>query len=139
MRKRFLGGVCLALVTVSWALHAQSAGSGTITGTLTDALGAVIPDAKVLIHSVDTGTDRDVTSNGSGIYVAAFLQPGKYDVRVTKPGFAKLERTGLTLEVGRTLTLDFSLPIQSGSETVTVTGEAPILDPSKTETVSLPL
>ncbi len=112
---------------------AQTAGSGTITGTITDPAAAVVPGASVVIHNSDTGADRSAVTNDAGIYTAAFLQPGRYDIKVDKPGFATLERTGITLEVGRTLTLDFTLSVKSGAETVTVTGEAPVLDTEKTE------
>jgi len=112
---------------------AQTAGSGTITGTLNDPAGAVVPEAKVLVHNTATGADRTVLTNAAGIYSATLLQPGIYDITVTKEGFSKLERKGIVVEVGRTLTVDFSLPLQTTSEAVTVTGQAEVVDPDKTE------
>jgi len=112
---------------------AQTAGNGTITGSVTDPAGAVVPGATVVVHNTDTSADRSLTTNDAGIYLATFLQPGPYEITVTKPGFAKTQRTGLTLEVGRTLSMDFALTVQSGTETVTVTGESPVVDTDKTE------
>ena len=112
---------------------AQTAGTGTITGTVSDPAGAVVPDATVVIHNTDTSSDRSVQSNEAGIYSATFLQPGPYQITVTKQGFTKIDRTGLTLEVGRTLAIDFALTVQAGTETVTITGEAPVVDADKTE------
>jgi hypothetical protein len=114
-------------------LVAQTAGAGSITGTVTDPAGAVVPEANVVIHNTGTDADRTVVTNGSGIYSATFLQPGSYEMTVTRPGFTKIERKGLTLEVGRTLTIDFSLAVESGNQTVSITAEAPVVDTDKTE------
>jgi hypothetical protein len=118
------GGACL---------YAQSAGTGTITGTVTDPAGAVVPEAEIVVHNTATGADRAVATNGAGIYSAAFLQPGAYELTVSKAGFNKIERKGLTLEVGRTLSIDFALAVASGSQTVSITEEAPVVDSDKTE------
>ena len=125
---RFLA--VLPLVAVS--LFAQS-GSGTITGTLTDPSGAVVPSAAVVILNTNTGVERNTSSNDAGIYVATFLQPGIYKVTVSKSGFGKLERRDLSLEVGRILTINFEMKVQTGAETVTVTAETPVIDTEKTE------
>jgi outer membrane receptor protein involved in Fe transport len=125
----------LTALVASFPLRApaQTAGAGSLTGTLTDSSGAVVPSATVTVHSDNTGADRSVTSNGDGIYFAAFLQPGSYDLTVSKPGFATMLRKGLTLQVGQTLTVDFQLPLQATNETVTVTAQTPIVDVEKTE------
>lgn len=112
---------------------AQTAGSGTINGTVTDPSGSSIPGAAVLIHDADTGLDRPIQTNDAGIYSAAFLQPGHYDITVSKAGFTKVDRQGITVEVGRTITIDFKMTVQSGAETVTVTSEAPVVDTEKTD------
>jgi len=114
-------------------LMAQNAGSATITGTVTDPAGAVVPAASVVVHNTDTAADRSLVTNEAGIYNATFLQPGHYDINVSKQGFTKVDRKGILLEVGRTLTLDFALTVQSGADTVTVTAETPVVDTEKTE------
>ena len=53
-------------------------GAGTLTGTVTDASGAVVPEARIVAHNEDTGAEREVSTNGAGIYVAAFLQPANW-------------------------------------------------------------
>jgi hypothetical protein len=117
------GGVALA----------QLSGSGTITGTITDPSGAAVPGASVTIRNTDTGIERKIESNDAGNYVAAFLQPGHYEVEVGKSGFAGVLRKDLVLQVGQTLALDLSMSVKSTQEQVTVTGEAPVVDPEKTE------
>ena len=120
-------------LTCQTGLFAQSAGSGTIVGTVKDPANAVVSAATVTVHNADTGSDRTVQTNDSGAYSATFLPPGPYEITVSKAGFTKVLRKDLTLQVGQVLTVDFALQVQAGSETVTVSGEAPIVDPSKTD------
>jgi hypothetical protein len=133
MNTRQSVSVFFLLVCSTGAALGQTAGAGTVTGTLTDTTGAVVPDASVVVREIDTGTDRAVRTNGAGIYVATFLQPGHYEVTANKTGFAKLVRKDLTLQVGQTMTIDFQMPLQTTQETVTVTAETPLIDPDKTE------
>jgi hypothetical protein len=112
---------------------AQVSGSGTITGTITDPSGAAVPGASITIRNVDTGIERKLESNDAGNYVAAFLQPGHYEVQATKSGFTGVLRKDLVLQVGQTLALDLGLTVKATQETVTVTGEAAVVDPEKTE------
>jgi hypothetical protein len=132
----FIGRLCLAALYLgagAIVATAQTAGSGTINGTVTDPSGASIPGAAVVVHNVDTGIDRAVQSSDAGIYTAAFLQPGQYDILVSKAGFTKVDRKGVTVEVGRTITIDFKMTVRSGEESVTVTSDAPLIDTDKTD------
>lgn len=86
-----------------------------------------------MVHNQSTGADQSVTTNGNGIFFAAFLQPGSYDLTVSKPGFATVVRKDLTLQVGQTLTIDFQLPIETTQQTVTVNAQAPAVDIEKTD------
>jgi len=115
------------------AARCQTAGSGLIAGTLTDASGGVVPGATVTIKHTDTATERVVSTNEVGLYSAAFLQPGRYEITAAKAGFAKVVRTGLNLQVGETLTVDLVMPVKAASEAVTVSGEGAVVDTSKTE------
>src|SRR5215471_7149866 len=136
MRKQNLVA-CFAIAALllgsASSVFGQTAGAGTISGTITDQQSAVVPDASVTVHNVDTNVDRAFTSNGAGIYTAPFLQPGHYEVTVSKTGFAKLVRKDLRLDVGQTLTIDFQMPVQTTQETVTVTTENPLVDTEKTD------
>ncbi len=116
------------------SVAAQTAATGIITGTVTDPLGSIVPGATVTVHNTDTGIEHKLTTNDAGIYVAAFLQPGDYEVKASKEGFALVEHTALALLVGQTLTVDFALPLKTTETTVTVTGQALLIDPEKTET-----
>jgi Carboxypeptidase regulatory-like domain/TonB dependent receptor len=130
---RGIAALALSLCLMPGAVRAQTAAAGTITGTLTDQSGAVVPAATVVVQNVETGVKSETATNSAGIYIATFLQPGQYDVTVNKTGFAKMVHTGLTLQVGQTLEIDFQLPLQSTQEAVTVTAAAPVVDAEKTE------
>ncbi len=133
VRRLLAAGAVALLLGSGGAALAQTAGAGTIIGTLTDPTGSVIPAATVVVRNVDTGTERTTASNGAGIYIAAFLQPGRYEVSASKQGFATLTRKDLTLQVGQTLRMDLTMPLQAVQQEVTITGEAPLLDLQKTE------
>jgi Carboxypeptidase regulatory-like domain/TonB dependent receptor len=122
--------LCMCLTGLAFG---QAAGSATITGTLTDPSGSVVPGAAVSVRNTDTGIDRSTESSDAGKYVAPFLQPGHYEIRATKTGFAGVLRKDLTLQIGQTLTVDFSMKLQTTQEVVTVTGEAAVVDAEKTE------
>jgi carboxypeptidase family protein len=107
--------------------------TGTITGTITDPKGLSITNGNVVVRNMDTGISHLVTSNDAGVYVASLLQPGNYSLTVTKEGFAKMERAGVMLMVGQTLTLDFQMPLQTQQALVTVTAETPLIETSKTD------
>jgi Carboxypeptidase regulatory-like domain/TonB dependent receptor-like, beta-barrel/TonB-dependent Receptor Plug Domain len=111
----------------------QAAGTGSITGTVKDVSGAVVPQARVLVRNVDTGAERDLRTSQAGLYSAPYLQSGTYEIRVNKPGFAEVVRKGLVLQVGRTLNVDIQLPLRTAQQTVTVTGAAPLIDTQKTD------
>jgi len=120
-------------ISISLCAWGQTAGSGTINGTILDANQAVVPGTTVTIHNVDTGVDRAVQTNEVGLYSAPFLPPGNYELTASESGFAKLVRKDVVLQVGQTLTLDLSLTVQATSESVTITGETPVVDTEKTD------
>jgi hypothetical protein len=135
--------VSIRLVTVSLAIlllvggfsaaaFAQG-GTGTITGTVLDPKGLAVPDAKVSILNADTGIDRLLTTTDAGFYTATFLQPGHYQISVTKDGFSTWVRKDLLLQVGQTLTIDAPLTVGTSVQQVTVTGEAPLIELDKAE------
>lgn len=131
-----LGLLCALLLLLACGAHSawsQTAGAGTITGTITDTSHAVITSATVTITNTDTGVSANIPVNGDGLYVAPFLKPGHYTVRISAGGFATVEKPSLNLGVGQTLTADAALPPASVSAKVVVTAESPVLDTQKTE------
>ena len=127
------GLAAIAFMAFSAVSAWGQAGTGAITGTVTDPAGAVVPGASVVVHNAATGTDSTQVSNEAGIYSAPQLQPGPYSMTVSKAGFATIDRKGLTVEVGRTVTINFALTVRAGAETISVVEEAPVVDTDKTE------
>jgi hypothetical protein len=100
----------------------QTAGTGALSGTVTDQSQAVVPEAKIRVRSDATGEERTVISSGSGNYTAALLVPGGYHVEVTATGYkaAIYQHVGVT--VTETRTLDVQLQVGAVTEQVTVEG-----------------
>jgi hypothetical protein len=130
VRKALTFATVSLLAVVTWG---QTAGTGTITGTVTDSSGAVIPNATVVITNTDTGVVRTIQTNNDGSYTATFLQPGHYEVVVGGGAFGKFDQRDIDLTVGRTLAINAALAAASVSTEVVVSGEAPVLDTQKTE------
>ena len=114
----------LHVLALQPALRAQVSG-GTISGTVKDAQGSVIPRAEVAITNIETGVSRPTTTNEDGLYTAPNLIPGKYEVKFTASGFKTELRTGITLTVGAEEVVDLNMQIGTTTETIQVTGEAP--------------
>lgn len=110
------------------SLFAQASGGGRITGTVTDSTGARIPSASVLITNVDTNVARDMKTDSDGIYVAPDLIPGHYRVEINSTGFGTEERSGLTLLIGQTITLNISLKPGASTEKITVEASGQSID-----------
>ncbi len=104
-------------------LFAQSA--GTISGTVSDESGAVIPNADVTIANLGTGQTRALKTNEAGRYYAPGLNPGNYQVTAVTSGFEQTVRTGITLTVGSDAVINITLKPGQVTETVNVTAEAP--------------
>src|SRR5712675_98350 len=113
-------------------ISAQAVGA-TLTGTVTDQSGGVVPKADVAILNTATGETRNVTTNADGIYSAPNLIPGTYSVTVTAAGFSKLVQSGVVLSVGATQTLNLTMQVGQSSQTVEVTAEAPTVNLSNAE------
>lgn len=100
----------LLALAIAAAAHAQTI-RGTITGTVTDSTGAVVPGATVVMAHAATGVTTSAVSNPQGVYTIPLLQPGVYDVSVDLQGFKKYLRSGVVIEVAQTTRLDVSLQV----------------------------
>ena len=128
MLKKHRGlGVIVFLVGLAVIASAQTY-QGRISGTITDKTGAVVSGATVVIKNTGTDVTRTLTTSSSGEYVAPNLDPGPYLVTASAPGFKRVERTGVRLEVAKDLRIDVQLEPGGATETVTVTEEAPLVD-----------
>lgn len=118
--------LALALVAGTHNTFGQNANSGEIKGIVTDSTGAVIPAAQVKVANILTGVVSNTTTNASGIYDLPSVEPGKYSITVSKPGFSDMVRNGITLTVG-TIAVDATLRVGSASQEVVVTADASLV------------
>ena len=101
---------------------------GTINGHVLDEQGGAMPGVTVTITNVDTNVAATLTTNSTGYYQAPLLLPGNYRVSAELQGFKTSVRSGIILSVAQQATVDLTLGVGALSETVTVSGEAPILE-----------
>jgi hypothetical protein len=117
----------LCLCTLVLLPAAASAQESTITGTITDATGAVLPGVAILAVHEATGNQFEAVSDGRGIFRIP-VRVGTYRLSAELPGFTRIERMGVQLLVGQTVTLNMQMSPSTIQETVTVTGEAPLIE-----------
>jgi len=104
-----------------------------LNGTVADPGGRAVFKAEVVVRDPDTNQSFQSTTNTTGFFVVPNLPPGKYELTITASGFAKYHQTGIVLTVGQVFTVTPVLKVAMASEVVTVTTEAPLIEPTKTE------
>src|SRR5437016_14444253 len=129
MSMRIVG--CISLLRVGivvvclFCYSALSQTTATISGTVTDQGGGVIPNAEIVITNLDTQQIRTVRTDAVGLFYAAALSPGNHRVTATAPGFETVAQSNITLVVGGQQTLNFNLKPSQLAEVVEVTGTPP--------------
>jgi carboxypeptidase family protein len=134
--KKTLSVLLFCLCTLSLPTLAQVT-TGTISGTVADTTGAVLPGTKVLVANEETGSSRTVETDAAGHYTAPSLGLGRYKVTATLAGFQTAARTGIELTVGREALVDFRLQVGAVTQTVEVTGEAPLVETTQSAVSAL--
>lgn len=119
--------VCVVVVGLATPLFAQG-GRSDITGTVSDQGKAVLPGVTVTVTNEATGLQRVGVTSADGRFVISTLVPGTYMIRLELQGFQTLTQTGIVLNVGQELALNLTLAVAGLAETVTVTGESPIVE-----------
>lgn len=119
---------CFALVVLCVSGVVAQVNRATITGTLTDASGAVIVGVEVSATNTGTNVVTTVSTNGDGIYTMPNLPPGTYAITFQKKGFKTVERPAVTLNSTEVAQINAKLEVGIASETLVVTIDAPVLD-----------
>jgi hypothetical protein len=101
--------------------------SATLSGTIKDETGGILPGVDIVAKNMDTGQSRTVVTNGEGVYTITGLPPGKYEVRASLQGFNTAAET-MQLTVGQQAGLNFLLKVGTAQESVTVTANALLVD-----------
>ena len=128
MRSRFHRILPLAVLSMSGVSLAFAQSTSSLSGTVTDASGAVVPNATVAIRETRTGAERNTMSDSVGSFTAPSLQPGDYMVVVSAPGFSKFTLQKVTLEVNTSATVNAKLAIESAGETVQVESQSAVIE-----------
>ena len=105
--------------TTAWSQDAR----GTIVGKITDASGAILTNASVVVTNEAMGTRLALTTNAGGAYLAPLLSPGLYSIEVTAPGFKTALRKGVEVRVGDRIDISLVLEVGASEQSVTVTGD----------------
>src|SRR5438093_10665299 len=124
--------VCLFAAAPVFAQGGGASTTGTINGKVADSSGAVLPGVTVTASSPSLMGVQTTVSDASGNYRFPALPPGTYTVTFELPGFNTLKRENLLISMGFTATINVELAVASLQETVTVTGDSPVIDTSNT-------
>ncbi len=124
--KRFTKALAVCLLAFAAPAFGQQT-SGNINGRVLDEQGAAIPGASVTATNTATGFVRTDVSDAEGVYRLNALPVGTYDVIAELQGFTRVEQKGLIVNVAQTTDVDFAMKVASIAETVTVTGESPLI------------
>jgi Carboxypeptidase regulatory-like domain len=127
LRAHSIAALCGALM-LNFVAGAQT-NSATLSGTVRDSQGAVVPDAAITVSSPATGLKREVMSNSEGLFTVPVLPPGTYSLRAQREGFSVVEIEDIELPVAGVVSRDVLLTVGGTRETVNVSAAPPLLQP----------
>src|SRR5580704_9914585 len=123
---RFVAALCVATLTLASLSLSQNIVTGAISGTVTDPSGAIVPGAQVNLKSNTTGETQTTVTSSTGLYNFPLLKPGSYRVSISQSGFRTYNDT-VDVLLGQIATTNIKLVVGNTSETVEVSGQAPLL------------
>jgi hypothetical protein len=125
-----MAGAIAALCAWVWfagAFAGAQVDRGSVSGIVTDPSGSRVVGARVTVTNAAMGTQNSTVTTGAGDYTIPDVVAGVYSVTVVAPGFSTLVRNGITVSVGETAAVDLRLAVGQGTTSITVTGDAPLL------------
>ena len=135
-RKFFFVLVVLALVGLP--VFGQSTATGSLTGTITDPTGAVVPGASVVVKSSGTGQEFTAKTNDEGVFTIPVLASGLYTATISVKGFKQSKVTDIKIDAGKPSSFNVAMEVGSQDQTVTIVGSAELLQ-TQTATVGTTL
>ena len=128
----------LLCLTTAGPVGAQGGtATATVVGKVADNSGGVLPGVTVTLTNLGTNQSRVVATNEEGRYTMAGVPPGPYSLKAELPGFSTFLQQNFTVNVGAVVTIDATLGVSTVEETVTVTGESPIVESARTDLSTL--
>ena len=135
--RRLWHGLCLIVwVMLMSAPPAWAQATSTFSGRILDQGDAVLPGVTVTVTNANTGVVRTAVTNEEGLYFMPGLEPGVYTIATDLGGFAPSVRERVTLAINATITLDFKMGLAGVTESVTVTGDAPLIEVTQSKVAS---
>ena len=135
--RRMASGFSVVFIFLFVVAGFAQVNTGTISGTVRDETGAVIPGVTVTVTNLETGNRRTVVTGDQGRFQAPNLAVGNYELEARKEGFRAEIRRGIQLTVGRQAAVNFELAVGVVTQTVEVTGEAPLVEMTGSSVSSL--
>src|SRR5947207_7614044 len=120
--------LAVALLVTNASLAVAQITSATISGTIKDETGGVLPGVDVAIRNLDTGLTRSAVTDANGDFTVPGLPPGNYETRASLQGFRTGVQTGITLQVAQQAGLNFVLSVGATAESITVSGESALVE-----------
>src|ERR1041385_5955892 len=124
--RRAIAGVLFAVLMLGSLIARSLLTTGTPNANVTDQSGAAIPASKVVAKNTETGVSRETVTNQRGRYEIPNLPVGSYEITASALGFHTSVRSGLTLSIGQNAVVNHTLQVGEVSQSVTVSGEAPL-------------
>jgi hypothetical protein len=126
--------IVIGTLFVAACAFGQAGGVASISGTVQDPTGSVVPNGKILISTAAKGEIRSVETNGAGVFIAPALVPGQgYQLTVTAKGFAQYDLKDIDLQVGQNLDMNIGLAVAQGNTEVEVSAAAELIDDQKSD------
>jgi hypothetical protein len=135
-----LAALFISLLALLFAFTLRSKAQvvgGSISGTITDATGAAIANAAVLVHNDETGNERRLLTGPDGRYAAPSIPVGSYTITANATGFSQQHRSGVPLSIGQSQSVNLTLPLTGDAQTVTVNDDPPVVNLSTQQTAGL--
>jgi len=129
--------ITLSTLTIPTPAAAQGEASASVTGIVADAQGGVLPGVTVTLRNVESGTVQTTATEADGRYRLPGLQPGRYAIHAELDGFQPTEVANLTLTIGLAVQQNLTLVLRGVQESITVTGQAPIVETTTTEVATV--
>src|SRR5450631_381021 len=127
-RIRVFALLILLGTVITPASRAQTAVDGAVGGTVVDASNAIVGGATVTVVNNGTNAEQTAKADSAGYFRVIHLQPGTYSVTITAPGFEPYKSVDATVQVGLLTTIDAHMQVGSTSQTIEVTGAAPLVN-----------
>src|SRR5882757_7740584 len=134
--RRLAAFLLLALLMCELRLPAQNI-SGTLAGSVKDPSGAAVAGAEVVARNPATNQESRTSTNDLGYYEIPYLRPGAYQVQASYQGFKSSIREDVELTVDSRLRIDFNLEVGDSKTTISVSGEAPLVEPASSALAQL--